>query len=311
MLSQWERYAFVYDLRLRPYPETAPEINLQNVVSLLEPRQQRGESVKLLNKETAAIRIQALRIDMKNAVLQVLINYADTAAVDPVFGNLQTGALRLEPKLDGEGIAVSAHMLVSLAPDANGAYVVVLEDVPGVGRTKITAFLTSEFRQVSDFPFRDVDGRVKKSRPMPELLGHQSQQLREGLAEGVLKGVELVRTAYAPGEFDEEGVTEEQKRTIALKVRGNLVGDAAVAVLNQIRSRALEHGYTNMRVRFRGPNRVRTVDVPTAREDAGDVLYVRYEHLGPFERPMQQSTDRLRDDMIEELMTLLESVRTA
>src|SRR5690349_6653268 len=148
MLGAWERWIFIYDIMLTPLPEGAPLIPLRSIIEQLVPRYERGESVKLLNRETAAIRIQQLRIHEQSSTTQLLINYADTQAVDPVFGHLETGELRLEPKLEGEGIAVSAHMLISLEPHpTSGTYLVALEDVPGVGRSKLAPFLTSEFKE--------------------------------------------------------------------------------------------------------------------------------------------------------------------
>ena len=160
------------------------------------PRFERGESVKLINRETAAIRIQQLRMDVHGGTAHFLLNYSDMNTTDPVFGNLQTGKLRLEPKLEGEGIAVSAHMVVLLDPEpTTGTYLVALEDVLGVGRTKLSPFLTSEFRAVSDFPFRDIDDQIKRSRPVVEILGRPSQQLRDDLNAGRLSEIELLTRA--------------------------------------------------------------------------------------------------------------------
>src|SRR5690349_15777065 len=114
MLGAWERWVFVYDLQLVPKPAGAPLIPLRAAIDQLLPRYESGECVKLINKDTAAIRIQELRIDETSATAQFLINYSDTNTADPVFGELRTGKLRSEPKLDGEGIAVSAHMLIDL-----------------------------------------------------------------------------------------------------------------------------------------------------------------------------------------------------
>jgi hypothetical protein len=225
MLGTRERWVFIYDLKLSPLPEGAPLILLRPAMERLIPRYERGESVKLLNEETAAVRIQRLRIDEESLTVQLLINYADTRAVDPVFGHLETGDLRLEPKLEGEGIAVSAHMLISLEPHPNsGTYLVALEDVPGVGRSKLAPFLTSEFKAVADFPFRDVDDRVKRSRPRAEILGHPSQQLRDDLNAGTLSEIELVRVNLEHGDFDEEGYLQEESRTVRLRARARLRG---------------------------------------------------------------------------------------
>lgn len=45
----------------------------------------------------------------------MLIQLCDKNGSDPVFGELTTGNLRVEPKLAGEGIAVSCHIVISTA----------------------------------------------------------------------------------------------------------------------------------------------------------------------------------------------------
>jgi hypothetical protein len=205
----------------------------------------------------------------------------------------------------------SAHMLISLEPHPNSAtYLVALEDVPGVGRSKLAPFLTSEFKAVADVPFRDVDDRVKRSRPRAEILGHPSQQLRDDLNAGTLSEIELVRVNLEHGDFDEEGYLQEESRTVRLRARARLRGVDALRVINRVRGRAHAEGYSSLRVRFkRDVGNTRTVDVPTIREDAGDVRYVRYERVADFERPMEQSVSDFRDDMIEKMLTLLRPIR--
>lgn len=316
MLGQWERWAFVYELRLEPYPVGAPEIDLEAVLDGLLSRQQAGQSVKLVAKETAAIRIQAMQVDKDARLAKLLINYADKDTSDPVFAHLETGSLRSEPKLDGEGVALSAHMLIHLDRcPKNGTYTTILEDVPGVGKSKVTPFLTSEFRAVADFPFKDSDGKVKKSRPVPNLVGHLSQKLKEDLNRGHLGDIELVRYRTIHGEaqaneFDEEGYVSEESRTVRIKVEQKLSADAALDLLNRVRSRAVEKGYAVMRVKVKpDQGKERTVPVPTAREDAGDVAYVRYERMDGFEQPLKQSVSDLQDTIVEKMRQLLETVR--
>jgi hypothetical protein len=307
MLGSWERWVFLYDLKLGSNPKDAPLIPLRAVFDQLVPRYERGDSVKLVNKDSAAIRLQRLHIDKNTATVRLLINYADTNVVDPVFADLRTGKLRFEPKLKGEGVAVSAHMVICLDPQPkSGTYLVALEDVPGVGRSKLAPFLTSEFKAVAHFPFRDVDDRVKASRPLVEILGHPSQQLRADLSSGTLAGIELVKMVLDGGEFDEEGLLKEERRLVRCKVQPRLRGEDALDLINRLRGRGHASGYSGLKVRFkRDAGNTRTVDVPTIREDAGDVQYVRYERVSGFDQPMEQSISDIRSDMLSKMLTLL------
>jgi hypothetical protein len=114
----------------------------------------------------------------------------------------------------------------------------------------------------------------------------------------------------AGGEFDEEGYLREDSRSVRIKLQRRLRGADALEVVNRLRKRALADGYSNLRVKFkRDAGNTRTVDVPTIREDAGDVRYVRYERVSGFERAMEQSVGEIRADMIEKMLRLLDSVR--
>src|SRR5579859_54365 len=251
MLDRWVRWAFVYDLKLKPNKVGAPNIELATVLDLLHARVEAGEAVQLLNNETAAIRIQNFRFNNNRTRAAFLFNYSDTNISDPVFGELSSGRLRLEPKLEGEGVAVSAHMVVSLVPDpVSGTYLAALEDIPGVGRSRLTPFLTHEFRAVSDFRFRDTDNKIKDYRMVPELLGLPSQSLRSDLDRGELSGFELVRMTRAAGEFDEDNIIEEQTRTVKLKVKNHYTGLDALNVVNRLKDRAGHQGYDLIKVRF-------------------------------------------------------------
>ena len=112
MINEKQRWIYFYDKLLKSYPEDAPYFNMYEIMKELHDRQQQGNSVKLINNETAAIRINEMRFDEANSTVCLLIQYADKTVSDPVFSNLQTGEIRVEPKLDGEGVAISAHMLV-------------------------------------------------------------------------------------------------------------------------------------------------------------------------------------------------------
>jgi hypothetical protein len=288
-------------------------MDLLDIMQLLYNRQQAGESVKLINNDTAAIRINDMRFDQENQVVCLLIQYADQMASDPVFSNLETGALRVEPKLEGEGVAISAHMVISLVPQRprEPVYLMLLEDVPGIGQTKLKPFLTSEFKHVSNFSFRDEENVEKRCRPIVEMNGYMAQTLREGLETGTLKGIDLVRERTQTGEFDEPGVLEEISRNIQIKVSQPFRGEEALGIINRLKERAQTRGYPNMRVKFkRQEGKQRSILLGTAREDAGDAIFTRCEIIR-MEEPLPQCLETIRDDVAEKITALLLDARGA
>lgn len=312
MLHPTKRLILFYDIFLKSFPEGAPPIPLKEAIERLIPRWRKKESVKLINNETASIRLKDLGIDEDSDIAYFLINYSDTNIVDPVFENLETGKLRTEAKLKGEGISVSTHLVVSLvnSTKSDRHYLAVLEDVPGIGKTKLEPFLTSEFKEVSDFSFEDEANRERDCRPIIEFQGHLSQKLKDDIKDGALREIELIKYRTDDEEFDEDGCLEEKSRKVLIKVQGSFVGRAALAILNKVRKKAAEAGYNDFRVRFKKGTRERDVKVDSLvnREDIGDVIYVCQEVLD-LTKSLPQSSDRVQKELLKKMIDLIESKR--
>lgn len=311
MLNQLERWVLHYDSVIKSYPNEAPNIPMREIVPLAALLQAQGDAVWVFQRKTAAVRIAAIDIDHDNEFATFLIHYADKNASDPVFGNLDTGELRTEPKLEGEGVAISAHLLISLKstqPHQN-VYLTVLEDVPGLGRTKLRPFLNAIFKKASDFSFSAEDGTQKKCRPAVEINGHTSQQLRDDLEGGVLSGFELVKYRNVTGEFDEEGFLEEKTRVVTIDTKQKLSGLEALNLINRVKERAAGAGYANMRVKYKRPEGPqKTITVGTAREDAGDAVSVKSAFLR-VETALPQCSETIRIDVVEKMKKMLLAAR--
>lgn len=312
MINENQRWIYFYDKFLKSYPEDAPYFEMREIMKELHDRQQQGNSVKLINNETAAIRINDMHFDDTNSTVCLLIQYADKTISDPVFSNLQTGDIRVEPKLDGEGVAISAHILVSLTPNDDGGntYITLVEDVPGIGKTKIEPFLTSEFKKVSEgYVFSDEQERERSCRPMVEMSAYPSQSLKEDMERGILQGLELVRNTHINGEFDEPDYTKTDSHIVKIKVTRPVNGEEAVGLINRIKQKARRLNYSELRVRYkRREGKQRTVPISTAREDAGDAMYARYEIIRVNE-PLPQCSSTIRDDVHTKMTSLLVDAR--
>lgn len=305
MLDLHSRWVLHLEISMNSHPDEAPTLWLRDEMGVLFEAVETANAVQLINSETAAIRLRDIRHDRGNDALILLFNYADKNVSDPVFENLETGDLRTEPKLEGEGVAVSAHMAIDLRPVAAGvsSYRAVLEDVPGIGRSKIAPFLTYLFRKGARIQWATPDGRVKGCRPIFEILGRQSDTLRNDLQQGRLSMIELVQN-YPDGDgFDADAGVRVQTRTLKLTVEHGGVGEQAIQLLNRVRGRAREMGYPNMRVRWIH-GRQKTAEFGTAREDAGDVLVFKTTELRS-DVPLPQCEEQIRDASAKRLIEIL------
>jgi len=309
MLDPWKRWVQFHELYLKSSPEEAPKINLHDLVPHWTKRIQAKEAVKLINKETAAIRVVDVRYDKKAHTLMLLFQYTDQNVTDPAFSHLKTGELRVEPKLDGEGIAVSAHALISLTPhDSEGLlYQFLLEEIPGLGRSRVSEFIRSELKEISQdlFEYKDPDANnaLKKYYPAAEILGTPSKKLTEEIESGcVIQSIELVKFAKGSSKIDEEGFYVESSRLL------KLVPDKGVGIRDlwpKIRSLAKKGAYNDVKFRYKHPaGKQKTATMNGAESDIVDTLVLRSETVIADEI-LEQCSKKLVTSIVRGMSELL------
>lgn len=307
MLNQFERWVLYQETVLEPWPDDAPVMPLAEIAGYLKALWEEGGAFYLFDKETASLRIRDLDIDEENKILTLLINLSDQKVSDPVFEHLEQGTLRLEPKLEGEGVALSAHMLISLTSTQAGVstYRTILEDVPGIGRTKLQPFLRRLLKMCATAEFTDEDGKRKKFRPVTSLVGRMNSQFKDDLSNGWISGIELVRYTNGASEFDEEAYISENSRRLTLDVEKGIDRDTAIELVNRVKTKARNAGYADMFIRYKpSKKRQKSIMVGTAREDAADALVMRSDNF-LVEEPLSQCEANLREDVVQKMKNFL------
>lgn len=215
-----------------------------------------------------------------------------------MFADLQKGTLRAEPKLEGEGVAISAHLMLGLRKSATtNLYPTLLEDVPGIGRTLLEPFLRSAFKNASSYTFTNESNKEHKTWPVPTMIIKQSEKLIKSLKSGgYLTEVEVTKF-NAVGGFDKIDSLQEQKTTTVLKIAGRPTGEQAKDLLNKIKVFANSKGYFDMRVKWVNSQKERkSVSLGTARADAGDALYGRIERVS-LTSPIPQCSEKIQPEL--------------
>lgn len=314
VLDLWERWIQFYELRMDIEPEHAPNIPLKQIVPLLQQRIDDGEAVKLVQKNTAAIRLAAYKHFPVENVIVLLIQYADKNVTDPTFMHLEKGELRTEPKLDGEGIAVSAHVAISLEPHDDGVgmlYRFLLEEIPGLGRSRISPFIKSELKMAAKghFEFEDLtdNDKTKSRRPAAEILGTPLRELSEEFSKGtVLQGIELVNLKPNTKEFDEAGYYSEDSRVIRLVPCPNT---SLKDIYKKLRPKAKKAGFGNIRVRYKKPaGKQKTVTLGTTKQDIMDSLVVRDEMIRSDE-VLVQCSETISESIAQKMVGLVKGAK--
>lgn len=310
VLSDFERWVFVYDFIISPKHENAPAITMKEALDRLQLVFMAQKGVKMYLNESRAMRLSALEINNRSNKATLLIQMCDKNVTDPVFSELKSGTLRIEPKLAGEGIAVSAHVVISLKPNDNStnSYLTLVEDVPGIGRTALKAFLQSLFKDA----FESVDfinpntKRRCEHRPMLEITSHQSRTLADSLKGGRLLTVTLTSSKKI-NEFDKNPYTSQVDHVVKLKVvkQPKTVKDK-VNFISDMRNAAKLKGFDTVRVSFRNHDKQDSLEFERG-EDATTKLFTRSEKI-ILGTQINQCEAKIHSELQEKLLTLIKRI---
>lgn len=308
ILEDYGRYVIECDLELGRIPEDAPHMSLTQCLPYLLEMIDSGDAVYEFKKGEAVARILAYEI-VPNETVTLLFQLADTNASDPAFAELDTGVSRVVRKGDGEGLAATAHLVISLesqTPAFPEIYSAVFEEVPGITRTLIGAVMTALFNEAVEFEFdRDRDGKHSrcKCRPRVSLLPLSAQDLSECLKGGWLLGFSAVRKVKDQT-LDEEGDIKIEESRLVLKTQKS-GAQRAIDLVKKAASIINKEGYTDLRVMYEDENkRKKSIPINPKRQDLQASVFIRseYVHL-PVKIEQCQST--IHPDLVKDMRVIL------
>ncbi len=194
MLDEFERDVGSYKIRLQGSPAEAGLVDFGEALKLLKKIFDAGKTVWRHELDTQSLRLIDLDIHANSGFFILLVSNSNARVPDPAFEHIENGAYRVEPKKDGEGVASSAHVLISSKP-VKGAGIfhqMYLERVPGLGSSSISPFLTYILKLAYEGQeFEDASGRKRDFRPIVEING----DLSDTLIEQVKRGQSLASTS--------------------------------------------------------------------------------------------------------------------
>ncbi|OYD52645.1 hypothetical protein CGK74_16885 [Thauera propionica] len=314
MLHIRERWIQFHELVLTPDPPDAPSIKLAEVIPHLQRRIDDGDAFQLKDNERSAYRITDFSQTRQKGhpeALVLLFQYADQDATDPVFADLQTGSLRLEPKLKGEGVAVSAHAVIGLQPidGKEDTYPFLLEIVPGLGRSSVAPFLKRQIKEATEGQFEYLDEaklEAKTYRPASELLGTPSKSFVDELERGQLAGLELIKRVKTAEALDEEGYFFEESHVLKVSLSNEARKDDIVQLaVSKLRRWGKNNGYQDLRVRYKKKEgRQKSFVMGTSEADLHDVLVLKDE-LITADVDLQQCSPEINQAFAAKMISLL------
>ena len=314
MQSAFSRWIVFYDLAMTPYPSDAAPIPLRDFVDGLQERVASEEAFKLIDSDRRAIRILEMKRDKlpnDQEVMCLLVSLCDLDSADPAFQNFKTGKLRIPPKEEGEGGAVSVHVVLKLDPVNSDSHIyqMVFEDVIGLGKSKIQEILRHQFKVLSKdlglFYERESGSQVQ-TRPMVEMAGHQSEYLKNALKDGQPLGIELWNPRVESKGFDESPEIKNMRRELRISVVKDFNPLDFQNVVAKWKEWGKQNDYTNMRVRWRSPSasKPEAATFPTAKQDVGEALFTRQVEVEVVSS-LPQACDTMRGDLLSEMKKVM------
>lgn len=243
-----------------------------------------------------------------------LVQTGDLTAADPAFIDFATLATRDAGKQDSEGSHFCSHILISLAPDALGRYLVLLEKVPGINFTTLKAHFNWLFNQVNFAKSFVIDGEQKVYRGVVEIDGYQSTTLSAAMVSGTVMDMTFVGNQTLDQGIDEQPLVREKIQQLRWDIGQRLNIDRARSLIRDGIDFArgwedVEQDSKQLLIRIKSNDgQIKTASVSAEAEAIADATqealegaFCLNERIGNFDAPLTQRYDGLRDDVLEKL----------
>jgi hypothetical protein len=281
MLSTFERWISFFDFAFQPTHAAAPDIAVGDIFARLKNLVDSGDAVRLYNQSSRAVRISEMVYEDGDSEATLLVQLCDKNGSDPVFGELTTGHLRVEPKLAGEGIAVSSHIVIStsLVQHTADHFKALVESVPGISKSILQPFLNAMLREA--FTGQEFKNPATKAmcqlKPKLEIFSHGSQTLLDTLNGAKLHNVKLVSTRKKGG-MDKTAYTELSERSVRYKIIKQPPRADKARLLEILRKKGQQSGYSKVSISYSKDGRQASLDLDRT-EDAATKLFTKSEKL--------------------------------
>ncbi|ATW02358.1 hypothetical protein CHN51_01575 [Sphingorhabdus sp. YGSMI21] len=233
--------------------------------------------------------------------LALLFSIGDPRGANPSFENSKTATIRTIEKEENEGKAIAAHCLVSLTERPTQRYRMVMEDIRGLGRTRLRDMLAKELKVISEnynLEYTNNSNEQVATYVLPDLEGHKSERLTASLERGTITGIHLV-DSNSTHHMDEIDGAEITRRELKVSL-AHVPGQDKTPVIERIKQWAAEENYDRMRLVWNDPEGAGKPEkawVETAQQDVRDTYFVKQVKVR-VDHPLDEACESLRDDLI-------------
>lgn len=323
MFESNRRWVYFYDFYLKSIPKEAPDFKIADVIKNLTNLTNQNKAIHQYRHKEVTMRIREMKVTKERA--EILIHLSDIKATDPAFSNNVTGNVRTEKKQPNEGIAVACHVIIKLAPvdPKQNRFLAVIEEVKGIPRSQIEAFLTALMKLSCSREFikSDNDDKPKPCRPSVKLAAHGGKNLKDILTTGELKGITLIKDNSGV-HFDDKKELEIAEESIKLKNLGAKIGRGAIELINSVREKAKKDKFDQVKVVYsevidtkvkklangkvskKNTTKQRTMNFNPRKANLADDLFTRSEPV-KLDKEIGQCDEMLHSELVNKMYKLL------
>ncbi len=305
MLDSLERYVLLYDLKLRTARRDTEFPPLEELAVAVKKRVDDGDShIELPSYEGGGapwLRIKKAKIDeiAGERYFQLLLSIGDPRAANPSFEHSETGVLRTVQKLEKEGKAVTAHCSISLKEAPGKRHRMVVEDIRGLGRTRIQELLAHELKAISEdygLEYTNNSGDEVGTHIIPTLEGYRAEKISASLGRSTITGVWLIDTTTHKS-LDEVPGAKVARREIKIDITDK-------SLINKLALYGASKNFDKMRLVWNDPQGVgkpERASVDLTQQDVQNTYFVKQYKIKVTD-PIDEAVPDLRDDVLKAMI---------
>lgn len=248
MTAETERWLGHFELCLHAKNRPGYAYDLADALKLLEKAKKVGSSDVIEADQRWILQLSDMKIDDNVAILLFL--GIDKQRAEAIYGNIVTLDLRSIAKAQDEGVAVSAHLVITLNGDANtGMHKAVLEEVEGLSRSKLIPYIRNVLNKYVQFSVTLEDDSEKETEVSLVTTVTLDKPIHEQLNEAKLLSVQAVRKASSKM-IDMKTSFYEKKKLIEFRPTHSATGEGARGIVSEIIRRVNKDEYPELRIRI-------------------------------------------------------------
>lgn len=310
-LSKFHRRVLVTNLLVRNsknVPLHVPKYEFEEIKTILLRKWNNRQTQYLFQNDTKQIKIKDIKQYQinENRYLCLLLAVADKNAPDASYEDFITGEARRLPKTEREGNILASHVLIN-ETISNQYHLMLVEQVNGLSLGLIGRYLNYLMKE-KEYAKQYTEARKTKFyRPIFEILGCQSNTIREALKTGVLQDIEFVKHEHCNGGFDEYGYVQEKKQEAQFVVKRGIQVNTIEPFFKGILNQFKQLKYDEMFVRIKNNNgRIKTTridtDIDVDKESILDQFFIQTAFVSDFSRPLDHVHEVVRDDLVNKMI---------